>query len=76
MASTMTEVLVDVRYMPLEVQQIAYDKGLIQYIPGVGLSAILAPTPYSRWRGGVGLSASTIPSQFGVIVDVTKVVLL
>ncbi len=26
--------LVDVRWMPLEVQEIAYEKGLIPYIPG------------------------------------------
>jgi hypothetical protein len=26
--------MVDIRYMPLEVQEIAYRKGLIPYIPG------------------------------------------
>ena len=31
---TVNGLLVDVRHMPLEVQQIAYEKGLIPYIPG------------------------------------------
>ncbi|SJM96539.1 conserved hypothetical protein [Crenothrix polyspora] len=31
---TVNGMIVDVRYMPLEVQEIAYKKGLIPYIPG------------------------------------------
>jgi len=31
---TVNGMIVDIRHMPLEIQEIAYEKGLIPYVPG------------------------------------------